>query len=266
MTCNAATLKSGIRRWPANQKEVAIMTDKKKSVFETLSAIDVSGHVAKKMDLNYLSWSWAWSTLKSAYPDTPVPKETLFQEMILTKDGFKLTDRKVPYLTTPTGTMVESTVTIEGNDYTEQLYVMDNRNRVVINPNQQQIDKTKKRCETKAIALAGLGLNLYAGEDLPMGDLNQQDQQREEAKKKQQQAMREIQKCQQEYGKAVNQIAQLSGQDVKAVSKIITGKLKSDREYQQMDQLGKAKKISEFAEKMLEETKKSQNQEAVANA
>ena len=147
----------------------------KKSVFETLSNIDVSGHVEQKMNLSYLSWAWCWSTLKGIYPDTPTPEITMYQEMIIDKSGFHLPDRKVPYLTTPTGTMVEVTVTIEGNDYKQSLYVMDNRNKVVINPNQGQINKTIQRCTVKAIAMAGLGLNLYAGEDLPMGNVNEQD-------------------------------------------------------------------------------------------
>lgn len=148
----------------------------KASVFETLSNIDVSGHVEQKMNLSYLSWAWCWSTLKGIYPDTPTPEITKYQEMVIDKDGYHLTDRKVPYLTTPTGTMVEVTVTIEGNDYKQSLYVMDNRNKVVINPNQGQIYKTTQRCTVKAIAMAGLGLNLYAGEDLPMGNANEQDQ------------------------------------------------------------------------------------------
>lgn len=148
----------------------------KSNVFETLSNIDVSGHVEQKMNLSYLSWAWCWSTLKGIYPDTPTPEITKYQEMVIDKDGYHLTDRKVPYLTTPTGTMVEVTVTIEGNDYKQSLYVMDNRNKVVINPNQGQIYKTTQRCTVKAIAMAGLGLNLYAGEDLPMGNANEQDQ------------------------------------------------------------------------------------------
>lgn len=100
------------------------MTDQKTSVFETLSKVDISDHVNKKMGLDYLSWSWAWSKLKSIYPNTPVPEPTLYQEMILTKNGYELTDRKVPYLTTPTGTMVQVTVLIEGEPYTQSLYVM----------------------------------------------------------------------------------------------------------------------------------------------
>lgn len=148
----------------------------KKSVFETLAAVDVSGHVDQKMGLSYLSWAWAWNAVKRIYPDTPTPKVTKYREMILLNNGsFELTDRQVPYLTTPRGTSVEVTVTIAGNDYTQSLYVMDNKNRTVINPDQAMINKTIQRCTVKALAMAGLGLNLYAGEDLPMGDINTKD-------------------------------------------------------------------------------------------
>ena len=177
------------------------MTDQKTSVFETLSKVDISDHVKKKMGLDYLSWSWAWSKLKSIYPNTPVPEPTLYQEMILTKNGYELTDRKVPYLTTPTGTMVQVTVVIEGEPYTQSLYVMDNRNKTVINPQQNLINKTIQRCTVKAIAMAGLGLNLYANEDLPMGDINSNDQQQAEQKAQQQKNATEIARAREEYRK-----------------------------------------------------------------
>ena len=170
----------------------------KKSAFETLSSIDVSNHIdtikmKRGKDLQYLSWSWAWGIVKSIYPDTPTPRYTKYPEMTMetkqvaykTKWGekyktvvlsYKLTGREVPYLNTPTGTMLECTVTIQGEDYTESLYVMDTDNSAVINPSQQQIYKTQKRCMVKCLAMAGLGLNLYAGEDLPMGDANEADQ------------------------------------------------------------------------------------------
>ena len=157
----------------------------KKSVFETLAAVDVSGHVDQKMGLSYLSWAWAWNAVKRIYPDTPTPKVTKYREMILLNNGsFELTDRQVPYLTTPRGTSVEVTVTIAGNDYTQSLYVMDNKNRTVINPDQAMINKTIQRCTVKALAMAGLGLNLYAGEDLAMGEINSNDAKAAEKKAK----------------------------------------------------------------------------------
>lgn len=184
------------------------MTEEKKTVFETLSKIDVSKHVEKKMNLSYLSWAWCWQTLKTTYPDTPVPKITKYKEMLLTKNGYELTDREVPYLTTPTGTMVEVTVSIKGVDYTQSLYVMDNRNKVVVNPTIGQINKTIQRCTVKAIAMAGLGLNLYAGEDLPMGDISEQDKKKAEQKRKQSEQKARLQTVLGEYRELLPKVAE----------------------------------------------------------
>ena len=185
------------------------MTETKESVFETLSKIDVSDHVEQKMGLSYLSWAWCWQTLKTAYPDTPVPKITKYKEMLLTKNGYELTDREVPYLTTPTGTMVEVTVSIKGVDYTQSLYVMDNRNKVVVNPTIGQINKTIQRCTVKAIAMAGLGLNLYAGEDLPMGDISEQDKKKAEQKRKQSEQKARLQTVLGEYRELLPKVAEV---------------------------------------------------------
>ena len=185
------------------------MTETKESVFETLSKIDVSDHVEQKMGLSYLSWAWCWQTLKTTYPDTPVPKITKYKEMLLTKNGYELTDREVPYLTTPTGTMVEVTVSIKGVDYTQSLYVMDNRNKVVVNPTIGQINKTIQRCTVKAIAMAGLGLNLYAGEDLPMGDISEQDKKKAEQKRKQSEQKARLQTVLGEYRELLPKVAEV---------------------------------------------------------
>lgn len=184
------------------------MTETKESVFETLSKIDVSDHVEQKMGLSYLSWAWCWQTLKTTYPDTPVPKITKYKEMLLTKNGYELTDREVPYLTTPTGTMVEVTVSIKGVDYTQSLYVMDNRNKVVVNPTIGQINKTIQRCTVKSIAMAGLGLNLYAGEDLPMGDISEQDKKKAEQKRKQSEQKARLQTVLGEYRELLPKVAE----------------------------------------------------------
>ncbi len=207
------------------------MTDQKTSVFETLSKVDISDHVNKKMGLDYLSWSWAWSKLKSIYPNTPVPEPTLYQEMILTKNGYELTDRKVPYLTTPTGTMVQVTVLIEGEPYTQSLYVMDNRNKTVINPQQNLINKTLQRCTVKAIAMAGLGLNLYANEDLPMGDINSHDQQQAERKaanNQQQKKQNPLQRLAAEYKQKLQTAVQATGRTEKSIQKNVVDTCKSD--------------------------------------
>lgn len=219
----------------------------KKSVFETLSAVDVSKHVEvikmkKGPALSYVSWSWAWNFVKSIYPDTPTPKFTKYKEMALTtvqepykvKYGDKeytkyrtvvkhaeMIDREVPYLTTMTGTMVECTITIEGEPYTESLYVMDNNNNAVINPTMKEINKTQKRCLVKALALAGLGLSIYAGEDLPMADINEADKEHEEQRRKQ----RQMTQLQAEYRRLMMELINRLNGDSKRAEELVNGTL-----------------------------------------
>lgn len=225
--------------------------EKKKSVFETLSAVDVSKHVEvikmkKGPALSYVSWSWAWNFVKSIYPDTPTPKFTKYKEMALTtvQEPYKvkygnqeytkyrtvvkhaeLIDREVPYLTTMTGTMVECTITIEGEPYTESLYVMDNNNNAVINPTMKEINKTQKRCLVKALALAGLGLSIYAGEDLPMADINEADKQQAEQRKEQVNQQRKMSALQDEYRRLMMELINRLNGDSKRAEELVKGTL-----------------------------------------
>lgn len=221
--------------------------EKNKSVFETLSAVDVSKHVEvikmkKGPALSYVSWSWAWNFVKSIYPDTPTPKWTKYKEMVLTtaQEPYKvkygnqeytryrtavkraeLVDREVPYLTTMTGTMVECTITIEGEPYTESLYVMDNNNNAVINPTMKEINKTQKRCLVKALALAGLGLSIYAGEDLPMADINEADKEQAGQRRKQ----RQMSQLQAEYRQLMLELINRLNGDSKRAEELVKGTL-----------------------------------------
>lgn len=223
----------------------------KKSVFETLSAVDVSKHVEvikmkKGPALSYVSWSWAWNFVKSIYPDTPTPKFSKYQEMLLStiQEPYKvkygnqeytkyrtvvkhaeLTDREVPYLTTMTGTMVECTITIEGEPYTESLYVMDNNNNAVINPTMKEINKTQKRCLVKALALAGLGLSIYAGEDLPMADINEADKEQAEQRKEQVNQQRKMNALQAEYRRLMMELINRLNGDSKRAEELVKGTL-----------------------------------------
>lgn len=225
--------------------------EKKKSVFETLSAVDVSKHVEvikmkKGPALSYVSWSWAWNFVKSIYPDTPTPKFTKYKEMALTtaQEPYKvkygnqeytkyrtvvkraeLIDREVPYLTTMTGTMVECTITIEGEPYTESLYVMDNNNNAVINPTMKEINKTQKRCLVKALALAGLGLSIYAGEDLPMADINETDKEQAEQRKEQVNQQRKMNALQAEYRRLMMELINRLNGDSKRAEELVKGTL-----------------------------------------
>ena len=225
--------------------------EKKKSVFETLSAVDVSKHVEvikmkKGPALSYVSWSWAWNFVKSIYPDTPTPKWTKYKEMVLTtaQEPYKvkygnqeytryrtavkraeLVDREVPYLTTMTGTMVECTITIEGEPYTESLYVMDNNNNAVINPTMKEINKTQKRCLVKALALAGLGLSIYAGEDLPMADINEADKEQAEQRKEQVNQQRKMSALEAESRRLMMELINRLNGDSKRAEELVKGTL-----------------------------------------
>ena len=125
------------------------------SVFSTLNDINVNGHVEKKNGLSYLSWAWAWAEVKKAFPDATY---TIYEN----KDGlFYHTDGKTAW--------VKTGVTISGLEHIEYLPVMDMRNKSIPVDNVTSFDVNKaiQRSLTKACARHGLGLYIYAGEDLP---------------------------------------------------------------------------------------------------
>lgn len=129
--------------------------ENKKSVFEVLNAIDVSAHVEKKNGLTYLSWAWAWSIVKQNFPNATY--DVVKDE----KGNIYHTDGRTCW--------VETSMTIEGITHTEWLPVMDYRNASISADKVTSFDVNKsiQRSLTKAAARHGLGLYIYAGEDLP---------------------------------------------------------------------------------------------------
>ena len=128
------------------------------SVFETLNKINVNGRTEKKNGLTYLSWAWAWGELLKNYPDSTY---TIYEN----KDGWNYhTDGKTAW--------VKTGVTVEGKEYIEFLPVMDFKNRSIPVDSITSFDVNKaiQRSLTKAVARHGLGLYIYAGEDLPEGE------------------------------------------------------------------------------------------------
>lgn len=144
------------------------MTEKKDSIYQKLSKIDVNKYISKKMGLDYVSWANAWALAKAIYPNIE-KKITEFPEYVPTKEGWKPTGRMVDYRLTPFGCEVEVTVTIDDQEFSSNLYVMNHRNQAVgyKDLDYAMINKTQQRCLVKALANAGLGLSVYAGEDLP---------------------------------------------------------------------------------------------------
>lgn len=138
--------------------------EKSKTVFERLSAINVNEHVEKKDNLSYLSWAWAWSEVKKACPDATYKiGETEYDDAL--------------------GFMCHTSVTINGETLEMWLPVMDGKNKsmkkyayeydtkwgkkTVEAATTFDINKTMMRCLVKNLAMFGLGIYIYAGEDLP---------------------------------------------------------------------------------------------------
>ena len=152
------------------------MAETKKSVFDVLNGINVNEHTEVKdtgsTKLTYLSWAWAWAEVMKKFPDATYE--------IIKFDG-------IPYVYDPlTGYMVYTTVTIGGITHEMWLPVMDGNNRamkaeayqiqtkyktITVAPATMfDVNKTIMRCLTKNLAMFGLGLYIYAGEDLPEND------------------------------------------------------------------------------------------------
>lgn len=129
--------------------------------FAVLNAVNVQDKVEKKNGLAYLSWAWAWGEVKKLHPEATY---TVYEN----RDGLN-------YHTDGRTCWVKTGVTVNGIEHIEYLPIMDNRNRSidVNNVTSFDVNKAIQRSITKACARHGLGLYIYAGEDLPE-DENQQ--------------------------------------------------------------------------------------------
>ncbi len=121
---------------------------------EKLLGVDVSPYVEKKGGLSYLSWANAWREFIKVHPGTTYTIQ-------------KNADGKCWFGDSATGYMVYTAVTVDGLTHEMWLPVMDHRNKAVKEPDSFQINKAVMRCLTKNLAMFGLGLSLYAGEDIP---------------------------------------------------------------------------------------------------
>lgn len=123
--------------------------------FNDLYAVNVNGHTEKKNNLTYLSWAWAWGEIKKRHPDAAY---TVYENA----DGWN-------YHTDGRTCWVKTGVTVNGIEHIEYLPVMDYKNKSipVENVTSYDVNKSIQRSLTKACARHGLGLYIYAGEDLP---------------------------------------------------------------------------------------------------
>lgn len=134
------------------------METKSLSVFEVLNSINVNDKTEKKGKLTYLSWAWAWGELKKNYPSA----------------NYRVYENELGYnyFTDGRTAWVKVGVTVEGLEHIEYLPVMDNMNRSITldKVTSFNVNTSIQRALTKAIARHGLGLYIYAGEDLPEGE------------------------------------------------------------------------------------------------
>ena len=130
-----------------------------KSVFEVLNSINCNEHTEKKNGLTYLSWAWAWAEVKKAYPDASY-------KVYENNEGWN-------YFTDGRTAWVKTGVTIQGLEHIEYLPIMDYKNKSIPIDAVTSFDVNKsiQRSLTKACARHGLGLYIYAGEDLPEGTM-----------------------------------------------------------------------------------------------
>lgn len=143
---------------------------KELNYFEQLNSINVSEKTEKKNGLTYLSWAWAWGEVKKLYPDANYKIYETENGCIYWNDG------KTAW--------VKTGVTINGIEHIEYLPVMDYKNKSILIENITSFDVNKaiQRSLTKAVARHGLGLYIYAGEDLPEEGKKEMDKLRDKIK------------------------------------------------------------------------------------
>ena len=136
---------------------MATTKSKQVNYFTELDQVDVTKHIEKKGKFSYLSWAYAVRELKKRHPSATWE--------VHEHNG-------LPYIHTECGFFVKVSVTVPVTAtntviMTQVHPVLDHQNRTVEKPNAFQINTSIQRCLAKAIALHGLGIHLYAGEDLP---------------------------------------------------------------------------------------------------
>jgi len=132
------------------------MSNSNKSVFATLSSVAIRDKVERKGNIDYLSWAYAWSLLKQNYPTA---QRVVYEDPAT---GWN-------YFTDGRSAWVKVGVIVEGQEHIDYLPIMDFRNQAIPidKVNQFEVNKAIQRSTAKAIAMHGLGLQLWTGEDIP---------------------------------------------------------------------------------------------------
>lgn len=138
----------------------AVNTKERSMSPHDLLKINVNDHIEKKNGLSYLSWAWAWREALKA------DQNATFDVKTFKHDEYT----ELPYMQVNGTGMVWVTVTMFGQPRTCMLPVMDYKNKPILNPDAFAVNTAIMRCMTKALALHGLAIYIYAGDDLPDDD------------------------------------------------------------------------------------------------
>ena len=122
-----------------------------KEVWATLNHVNVNDKKKPKGQFNYLSWTWAWSTMMDHYPDT----NYVFTDRVFADGSMEVT--------------CEITITVGEESLVRSMWlpVKDFKHNAIVNPSSSDINNSKMRCLVKCLAMFGLAIYIYAGEDLP---------------------------------------------------------------------------------------------------
>lgn len=150
--------------------------ENKKSLFETLSAINCNGHTENKNGLTYLSWAWAWGEFRKVCPNATyeVYKDEHNNPFIKTSEGYMVFTKVTPGAPWNEGTLEMWLPVMDSNNEAMQDHDREVKTKyktiTVKAADMFDINKTIMRCLTKNVAMFGLGFYIYAGEDLPEGE------------------------------------------------------------------------------------------------
>lgn len=150
--------------------------ENKKSLFETLGAINCNGHTENKSGLTYLSWAWAWTEFRKICPNATyeVYKDEHNNPFIKTSEGYMVFTKVTPGAPWNEGTLEMWLPVMDSNNEAMQDHDREVKTKyktiTVKAADMFDINKTIMRCLTKNVAMFGLGFYIYAGEDLPEGE------------------------------------------------------------------------------------------------
>ena len=194
--------------------------------WKQLKSVEIKDMIEKKGKYSYISWAMAWSALCDIYPDATFEKHCNEQGFPVFKDEQGWCFTKV-------------TVTVKGKSVTELLPVLNNYNKPIKNPDSMDVNTSLQRCLAKAVALHGLGVHVYSGEDIAEipDNLGEEDAKPKEIQKP------EVKKVEEEVKKVEEKTSKPDTLTIEVPDKGTFKKVDTDVDI---------KKVGEYGEKIIE--------------